>query len=258
LKDSEVNMADTDRKALGQGYGSTWGQTAAADIDVGLRKHMLRVYNYMASGLLLSGIVAIVVANTGLQDVFFQTAENGRMGYTGLGFVAMIAPIGIILAMSFGAARLGNSGLQGMYWALVGTMGIGFAVLLKVYTGASVARVFFITSAAFGALSLYGYTTKRSLSGFGTFLFMGLIGMIIAGVVNIFMQSSMMQFIISSIGLLVFSGLIAFDTQRLKNEYLEVQGTDLEERSAIMGAVSLYLNFVNLFQILLSFLGNRE
>ena len=137
-------------------------------------------------------------------------------------------------------------------------MGIGFAVLLKVYTGVSVTRVFFITSAAFGALSLYGYTTKKSLSGFGTFLFMGLIGIVIAGVVNIFMQSSMMQFVISCVGLLVFSGLIAYDTQRLKNEYLEVQGTNMEDRSAIMGAVSLYLNFVNLFQILLSLLGDRK
>jgi FtsH-binding integral membrane protein len=251
-------MADTDRRPLGQAYAGTWGRAEAAEIDVGLRKHMLQIYNYMGSGLLLSGIVAIVVANTGLQDVFFQMNEAGRYGYTGLGFVAMLAPIGIILAMSFGAARMGNGALQGLYWALVSTMGIGFAVLLKVYTGDSVARVFFITGAAFGALSLYGYTTKRSLSGFGTFLFMGLIGLVIASVVNIFLASSMLQFMISAVGVLVFSGLIAFDTQRLKNEYFEVQGTELAERSAIMGAVSLYLNFVNLFQFLLSFLGNRE
>jgi uncharacterized protein len=251
-------MADFNRGAYGQATTTTYGQAAAADIDVGLRKHMLKIYNYMASGLLLSGIVAIVVANTGLQDVFFQVGQNGKLGYTGLGFVAMLAPIGIILAMSFGAARMGSSTLQGLYWGLVATMGIGFAVLLKVYTGDSVARVFFITSAAFGALSLFGYTTKRSLSGMGTFLFMGLIGIVIASIVNIFLGSSMMQFIISCIGLVVFSGLIAFDTQRLKNEYLEIRGTDLEDRSAIMGAVSLYLNFVNLFQILLSFLGNRE
>lgn len=251
-------MTEPNRGALGQTYATTYGQAAAAEIDVGLRKHMLQIYNYMASGLLLSGIVAIVVANTGLQDVFFQVSESGRYGYTGLGFVAMLAPIGIILAMSFGAARMGAGTLQGLYWGLVATMGVGFAVLLKVYTGDSVARVFFITAAAFGALSLFGYTTKRSLSGMGTFLFMGLIGIVIASVVNIFLASSMMQFIISCVGLLVFSGLIAFDTQRLKNEYLEIRGTDLEDRSAIMGAVSLYLNFVNLFQILLSFLGNRE
>ncbi len=248
-------MADLNRSAFGQ---AVLGRAEAADIDVGLRAYMLRIYNYMASGLLLSGIVAVVVANTGLQDVFFQTAANGRVGYTGLGFVAMLAPLGIILAMSFGAARMSATTLQGLYWGLVGTMGIGFAVLLKVYTGTSVARVFFITSAAFGALSLYGYTTKRSLSGFGTFLFMGLVGIMIASVVNIFMASSMMNFIISCVGLLVFTGLIAFDTQRLKNEYFEVQGTELEERSAIMGAVSLYLNFVNLMQILLSFLGDRK
>ena len=249
----------TDREVMGRRFGfGAATQAEAADIDVGLRSHMLKIYNYMASGLLLSGIVAVLVANTGLQDVFFQTTATGRLGYTGLGFLAMLAPVGMILVMSFGASRMSTTGLQGLYWGLVGTMGIGFAVLLKVYTGASVARVFFITAAAFGALSLYGYTTKRSLSGFGTFLFMGLIGIVIAGVVNIFMQSSMMQFVISSIGLLVFSGLIAFDTQRLKNEYFEVQGTSMVERAAIFGAVSLYLNFVNLFQILLSFLGNRE
>jgi hypothetical protein len=250
---------DTDRQVMGRRYGLGTATAESAQIDAGLRRYMLNVYNYMASGLLLSGIVAVVVANTGLQDVFFQmNAETGRWGYTGLGFVAMLAPLGIILAMSFGANRMGNAGLQGLYWALVATMGIGFAVLLKVYTGASVARVFFITAAAYGALSLYGYTTKKNLSGFGTFLFMGLIGMVIAGVVNIFMASSMLQFIISSVGLLVFSGLTAYDTQRIKNEYFEVQGTTFEERGAIMGAVSLYLNFVNLFQILLSFLGNRE
>jgi hypothetical protein len=250
---------DTDREVMGRrlGLGAST-QAEAAEIDAGLRRYMLNVYNYMASGLLLSGIVAVVVANTGLQDLFFQMTEAGRWGYTGLGFIAMLAPIGIILVMSFGASRMGSAGLQGLYWSLVATMGVGFAVLLKVYTGASVARVFFITAAAYGALSLYGYTTKKNLSGFGTFLFMGLIGMVIAGVVNIFMASTMMQFIISSVGLLVFSGLTAYDTQRIKNEYFEVQGTAMEERAAIFGAVALYLNFVNLFQILLSFLGNRE
>ncbi|MBL8644382.1 MAG: Bax inhibitor-1/YccA family protein [Rhodospirillaceae bacterium] len=251
-------MADLDRRAAGASYGTaTWGQTAAADIDVGLRQYMLRVYNYMASGLLLSGIVAVVVANTGLAELFFQVNANGRLGYTGLGFIAMFAPLGIILAMSF-MRNISIAGLQGLYWALVSTMGVGFAVALMTYTGTSVARVFFITAASFGALSLYGYTTKRSLSGMGSFLFMGLIGIVLASVVNIFLASSMMHFMISAVGVIVFAGLIAYDTQNIKNQYLEIRGSGLEDRSAIMGAVSLYLNFVNLFQFLLSFLGNRE
>lgn len=251
-------MADLDRRAMGAPFGATTWDRADADVDVGLRQYLLRIYNYMASGLLLSGIVAVLVANTGLQDLFFQVDSAGRLGYTGLGMIGVFAPLGMILVMSFGARNMSNGGLQALYWAFVGTMGIGFAVLLKVYTGVSIARVFFITAAAFGALSLYGYTTKRALSGFGSFLFMGLIGMIIAGVVNIFLASSMLHFMISAVGLLVFSGLIAFDTQRLKLQYFEVQGTAMEERAAIYGAVSLYLNFVNLMQILLTFLGDRR
>ncbi|MBL8631487.1 MAG: Bax inhibitor-1/YccA family protein [Rhodospirillaceae bacterium] len=251
-------MADLDRRASSAPYGTAaWGQAAAADIDVGLRQYMLRVYNYMASGLLLSGIVAVVVANTSLAGLFFQTTATGRLGYTGLGFVAMLAPLGIILAMSF-MRNLSITALSGLYWALVSTMGVGFAVLLQVYTGTSVARVFFITAAAFGGLSLYGYTAKRSLSGMASFMIMGLIGILIASVVNIFVASSMMSFIISVGGVIVFAGLTAYDTQNIKNQYLDIRGSGLEDRTAIMGAVSLYLNFVNLFQFLLSLLGNRE
>jgi hypothetical protein len=250
-------MADLDRRASAPYGTATWGQAAAVDIDVGLRKYMLRVYNYMASGLLLSGIVAVVVANTGLQELFFAQQANGRIGSTGLGLIAMFAPIGIILAMSF-MRNLSIAALQGLYWALVSTMGIGFAVALMTYTGTSVARVFFITAASFGALSLYGYTTKRSLSGMGSFLFMGLIGIMLAGIVNIFVASSMMQFVISVGGVIVFAGLTAYDTQNIKNQYLDIRGSGLEDRAAVMGAVSLYLNFVNLFQFLLSLLGNRE
>jgi len=252
-------MADLDRRAVGSSYGATtWGQAQAADIDVGLRKYMLGVYNYMASGLLLSGIVAIVVANTSLGQLFFTVNEAGRLSQSGLGLLMMFAPLGIILGMSFGANRMSTTTLQGLYWALVSTMGVGFAVALMTYTGSSVARVFFITAASFGALSLYGYTTKKSLSGMGSFLFMGLIGIVIASVVSLFVQSTMLQFMISVGGVIVFAGLTAYDTQRIKNEYLGLRGSGLEDRSAIMGAVSLYLNFVNLFQFLLSLLGNRE
>ncbi|MCB2106763.1 MAG: Bax inhibitor-1/YccA family protein [Rhodobacteraceae bacterium] len=241
-----------------RGFGAnTWDQAEAAQIDVGLRNYMLRVYNYMASGLLLSGIVAVLVANTGLQSVFFQVVD-GRLGYTGLGFVGILAPLGLILAMSFGAQRMKLGTLQALYWAFVATMGIGLSVILMVYTGASIARVFFITAAAFGGLSLYGYTTKRNLSGFGTFLVMGLIGLVIASLVNMFIASSMMQFVISVVGVLVFAGLTAYDTQRIKNTYFYVDGTGAEGHSAVMGAVSLYLNFVNLFQFLMMFFGQRQ
>ncbi len=240
-------------------YGRTAATTAdAVQIDVGLRQYMLRVYNYMASGLLLSGIVALLVNNTGLQSLFFQATETGRPGYTGLGLVAVLAPIGMILAMSFGAQRMKSSTLQILYWAFVTTMGVGLSSVLMIYTGASVIRVFFITAIAFASLSLYGYTTKRDLSAFGTFLIMGLVGLLIASLVNIFMQSTMMHFIISAVGVLVFAGLTAFNTQQIKNTYFHVSGTGAYEHAAIMGAVTLYLDFINLFQFLLQFLGARR
>ena len=238
-----------------------YGHTAAADavqIDVGLRQYMLRVYNYMASGLLLSGIVALAVNNTGLSEVFFRVTETGRPGYTGLGLLAVFAPIGLILAMSFGAQRMKIGTLQVLYWAFVGTMGIGLSTVLMMYTGASVIRVFFITGIAFSSLSMYGYLTKRDLSPFGTFLIMGLVGLLIASVVNMFMQSSMMHFMISAIGVLIFAGMTAFDTQKIKNSYFHVSGTGAAEHAAIMGAVTLYLDFINLFQFLLQFLGARR
>jgi len=240
-------------------YGRTGATTAdAVQIDVGLRQYMLRVYNYMASGLFLSGIVALLVTNTGLQTLFFQTTETGRVGYTGLGLVAAIAPIGFILAMSFGAQRMKASTLQIVYWAFVATMGIGLSSILMIYTGASAVRTLFITAIAFSSLSMYGYLTKRDLSAFGTFLIMGLVGILIASIVNIFMQSSMMHFIISAIGVLVFAGLTAFDTQKIKNSYFHVSGTGAVEHAAIMGAVTLYLDFINLFQFLMAFLGQRR
>ena len=241
-------------------YGRTAATTAdAVQIDVGLRQYMLRVYNYMASGLLLSGIVALLVNNTGLQSLFFQASETGgRPGYTGLGLIAVFAPIGLILWMSFGAQRMKTTTLQTVYWAFVALMGVGLSSVLMIYTGASVIRVFFITAIAFASLSMYGYLTRRDLSAFGTFLIMGLVGLLIASVVNIFMQSSMMHFIISAVGVLVFGGLTAFNTQQIKNTYFHVSRTGVAEHAAIMGAVTLYLDFINLFQFLLQFLGARR
>ncbi|MBM3512520.1 MAG: Bax inhibitor-1/YccA family protein [Alphaproteobacteria bacterium] len=246
---------DTDRRMTGQMGPGTWTQAEAAEIDAGLRAYMLRVYNYMASGLLLSGVVALTVAgNESISSLFYQSTQRGYT-YTGLGWITVLAPIGLLFAMN---GRRSAGALQGMYWTFVALMGVGLASAMMIYTGVSVARTFFITAGSFGALSLFGYTTKKDLSGFGSFLFMGLIGIVIAGVVNIFLGSAMVHFVISSLGVLIFAGLTAFDTQRIKNSYFEVGGSDVEEHSAIMGAVSLYLNFINLFQFLLSFLGNRE
>jgi len=249
---------ETDRRPLPRGYDATLGRADAAPMDVGLRQYMLRVYNYMASGLFLSGLVALLVANTSLQSLFFQVNEAGRLGYTTLGYVGVFAPLGLILAMSFGAHRMKTTTLQACYWAFVTLMGVGLSVILLRYTGVSVVRVLLITATSFGALSLFGYTTKKSLSGFGTFLFMGLIGLVIASVVQMFVQSAMMHFVISAAGVFIFAGLTAWDTQRIKGQYLDIRGSTAETPSAVMGAVSLYLNFVNLFQFLMSFMGQSR
>jgi FtsH-binding integral membrane protein len=231
---------------------------AAADqamIDVGLRDYMLRVYNYMASGLALTGLIAYVVASYAasvpeVRDLLFVSP---------LKWVIMLAPVGLVFflaarvhAMSFATAQL-------TYWVYAGLMGVSLASLFMVFTGQSIARVFFITAGAFAALSLYGYTTKRDLSGFGTFLYMGLIGIVIASIVNIFLASSALQFAISVIGVLVFSGLTAYDTQRIKELYMEIDSSEIAGKKAIMGALTLYLDFINLFIMMLQLFGqNRE
>jgi len=251
---------ETDRRPLGRAYaerGWVEADAAAGEVDLGLRKYLLGVYNYMASGLLLSGIVALTVANTSLLNLFFQY-RDGRFGYTGLGMLAMLAPIGLIFYMSFTWQNRRTQTLQGLYWAFVTLMGVGLTVPLLAYTGVSVARTFFVTAIAFGGLSLYGYTTKRDLSGMATFLMMGLIGVVVASLINMFIHSSATQFVISVVGVLVFAGLTAFDTQNLKRTYYAIGGGSVQDNSAIMGAVQLYLNFVNLFQLLLMFMGNRR
>jgi Integral membrane protein, interacts with FtsH len=232
-----------------------------ASFDVGLRQHMIRVYNYMASGLALSGIVAFALFNwSELAALFFQVTPNGRVvGLNVLGWVAIFAPLGLLLLVSFRAARMSLGAVQAVYWAVTALMGVSLSLLLFRYTGASVARTFFVTAAAFGGLSLYGYTTKTDLSAMGKFLFMGLIGLILAGLVNMIWPSGTLSFIISAVGVLIFSGLIAYDTQRIKEQYSEAYGTDVAEKMAIFGALSLYLDFVNLFQFLMSFMGqDRE
>jgi FtsH-binding integral membrane protein len=247
---------------------NTFGRTGAvaeqAAFDVGLRAHMVRVYNYMASGLALSGIVAFAIFNVpALQGIFFEMGmtRGGAVVPTGLnmlGWVAILAPLGLLLLVSFRAAQMSLASVQAVYWAVTALMGVSLSLLLFRYTGASVARTFFITAAAFGALSLYGYTTKRDLSSFGKFLFMGLIGLILASVVNMIWPSGTMSFIISVVGVLIFSGLIAYDTQRIKEQYADAWGTDVADKVAVFGALSLYLDFVNLFQFLMAFMGQER
>jgi len=222
------------------------GSADQAVLDEGLRSYMLKVYNYMASGLALSGITAAITANT-------PAIYNAVFG-TPLQWVVMLAPLGILLAMS----RTSTSTTRILYWVMVATFGVSISYIFQVYTAESIVRVFFITSATFGSASLYGYVTKRDLTGMGSFLFMGLIGIIIASVVNIFMASSMMHFVISVLGVLIFTGLTAFDTQRIKSQYYHGHSEEVMERGAIMGAVSMYLNFLNLFMFMLSLLGNRN
>ncbi len=234
-----------------QRYASSASGAEAAALDQGLRKYMLGVYNYMASGLLVSGVVALLVSNSpSLMQAIFGS---------GLAFVVMLAPLGILLVMSFAQNKISTPVMQGLYWLMVAMFGVSLSTVFIAYTDASVVRVFLITSASFAGLSLFGYTTKKNLSGMGSFLMMGLIGLIIASVVNIFMESSMMQLVISMIGVLIFAGLTAFDTQRIKSTYIQhrMEG-DVAVRSAVMDAVSLYLNFVNMFMFLMHLLGDRE
>lgn len=225
-------------------------QTQALALDEGLRAHMLRVYNYMGLGLLVTGLVAMVVAATpALYVPIFSTP---------LKWVVMLAPLGFVMFLSFKIELISSGTAQTLFWAFCAVMGLSLASVFLVFTGTSIARTFFITAAMFGATSLYGYTTKRDLSGFGSFLIMGLIGVLIAMVVNIFLASSALQFAISVIGILVFVGLTAWDTQNIRQQYLDHQSEEARSKLAVFGALSLYLNFVNIFQLLLNFTGERE
>jgi FtsH-binding integral membrane protein len=246
-------MADYDNRVLR-------GQTAAAGaIDAGLRAHMLRVYNYMLIGLALTGATAWLTAETAFGELFYRVNPvNHAMGLTLLGMVALFAPLGLVLFMSFRIDRMSVGAAQATFWGYAGLVGIGLAPILLVYTGASVAQVFFISAATFGAMSLWGYTTKADLSGFGSFLFMGLIGIVIASVVNLFLHSAMMTFVISIIGVLVFTGLTAYDTQSIKESYVASDDGTVAGRKAIFGALRLYLDFINLFVMLMQLLGNRR
>ncbi|WP_119680053.1 Bax inhibitor-1/YccA family protein [Indioceanicola profundi] len=221
-----------------------------AQYDEGLRQHMLRVYNYMCVGLGITGLVAFL----GASSPAFVNAVYG----TPLQWVVMLAPLAFVFVLSWNFHKMSFSTLQALFFVFCGLMGLSMMYIFLVYSGASIARVFFITAGMFAATSLYGYTTKKDLSGMGSFLFMGLIGILIAGLVNIFLQSSALQFAISVIGVLVFTGLTAWDTQRIKETYDEGFGAESNGKLAVMGALGLYLNFINMFQFLLQLFGNRE
>lgn len=242
---------------MAEEYGRRLGASEVqsdAVVDQGLRSYMLKVYNYMASGVALTGFVAAYLANQIMQNPeLAQTIYGG-----GMGWVIMLSPLAMILVINFGVNKLSAFALQAAFWGFAGLMGLSLASIFLVYTGESIARVFFITAASFGALSLWGYTTKKDLTGWGSFLIMGLFGIIIASIVNIFMASSAMHFAISVIGVLIFAGLTAYDTQKIKEMYWEADGHELTSKKAVMGALRLYLDFINLFLMLLRLLGNRD
>jgi len=247
-----------------QGWGRTAGVDAAA-LDAGLRAYMLRVYNWMASGLLLTGIVAYLIAhNPAVAELFYTVVRTPRGMATAptiLGYIAMFSPLAFVLALSFGINRMSKTTVQALFWAFAAVMGASMANIFVIYTKSSIASTFFISSAMFASMSLIGYTTKRDLTKMGSFLLMGLIGIILASVVNIFLASSALAFAISVLGVLIFCGLTAYDTQRIKNDYIEhsyAEGTDEAGKRSVMDALGLYLNFINLFQLLLQFTGQRN
>ena len=246
---------------------TTRSSASEAIIDQGLRAYMLKVYNYMASGVLLTGIISLLVfkfsggMNITLGPTGFSGLTNpfGELLFnSGFKWLVMLAPLGIVMYLSFGIAKMSASKAQSTFWVFAALMGASLASIFIVYTQMSIARVFFITSGTFGAMSIYGYTTKRDLTKLGSFLMMGLFGIIIASVVNIFMKSSMMYFVISILGVLIFVGLTAYDTQKIKNMYLASDSGELMGKKAVMGALTLYLDFINLFIMLLRLFGQRR
>ena len=253
-------MADWNDNRTRMGFGTSPGQTGevsnATTFDAGLRKHMLSIYNYMASGILLTGIVALLTARSGLALTF----ASGPMMW-----LVALSPLAIVFAMSFGRDRFSTGTLHLMFWGFAILMGLSLSTLFLIYTGGSIAVTFFATSAAFAGLSLFGYTTQKDLSGWGSFLIMGVVGLIVASVINVFLQSPALMYAVSFIGVLIFAGLTAYDTQRLKQEYLYVSQMKMSNPSAaaafplgkmvIIGALTLYLDFINMFLFLLRFMG---
>ena len=245
--------------------GATRAAETAAVLDAGLRAYMLRVYNWMASGLVLTGIIAFAIASTSLLDVFYPLVmtPSGRMVHAPgiLAWISIFSPLAFVLVLNIGVNRLSTTAVQALYWAFCAAMGASLTNIFLYYTGDSVVRVFFITAGTFAAMSIYGYATRSDLSKLGSFLIMGLFGIVLASVVNIFMGSAGLQFAISIIGVLVFTGLTAWDTQRIKAEFVQyayAYGPNEAAKRSVYDALGLYLNFVNLFQMLLMLMGNRN
>jgi len=236
----------------------------AGVIDAGLRAYMLRVYNWMTSGLLLTGIVAFAVSHTALRDVFYHEVSTGyglTLRPTALGMLSIFAPLAFVLVMSFGVNRLSRQAAQALFWAFCAAMGVSMTSIFLLYTDTSIVRVFFITGATFAAMSLWGYTTRTDLTKFGSFLIMGVFGILIAMLVNMFMHSTGLQLMISVLGVLIFTGLTAYDTQRIKLNYNQVAsygGVELAAKRSVYDALSLYLNFINMFQFMLQLTGTRN
>ena len=241
-----ANWSDP-RMTAGAAAASVGTQDVA--FDAGLRKYMLSVYNYMASGVLLTGIVALLFASSGLAEQVLRTP---------LRWVLMLAPLGFVMAISFGINKMQESTIKMLFWAFAVVMGLSLSSIFLVYTGTSIATTFFATAAAFAGLSLFGYTTKKDLSALGTFLIMGVVGLFVAMIINIFLRSPGLTMAISFIGVQLFAGLTAYDTQKIKSMYAYVAGTDMMGKTVIMGALTLYLDFINMFTFLLSFMGDRR
>jgi uncharacterized protein len=225
-------------------------RAGGALFDEGLRQHMLRVYNYIGLGLVLTGLVAWLVGTT--------PALHGPIFGTPLKWVVMLAPLVFVLFLSFRIHAISAATAQALYWTFCALMGLSLAAVFLVFTDVSVARTFFVAAIMFGATSLYGYTTRRDLSRFGSFLVMGLIGVVVASLVNLFLGSGTLQFVVSVIGIVVFTGLTAWDTQSVKEQYAEHHDHESRQKLAVFGALSLYLNFVNLLQLLLNLTGQRK
>lgn len=238
----------------------SYSQTAAtASVSEGLRQYMIKVYNFMAAGLCLTALSAYIIGNTSLLGLFFNVNQFGQVtGMSGFGWLMFIAPLVMVFAFGWVLARGTAAQVQGLFWAYAAVMGASLTPILLAYTGASVARVFLITAGTFGAMSLYGYTTKKDLSGMGSFLMMGLFGIIIAMIVNIFMKSPGVDYAISILAVGIFVGLTAYDTQRIRDMYYEGDSSEIATKKAISGALSLYLDFINMFIYLLRFFGDRR
>ena len=243
-----------DPQTTGVNTAATVGVPSATR-DAGLRSYMLSVYNYMASGVLLTGIIALLFANSSLVNFIVDPASGKATLFF---WVALFAPLGLVMWLNMGINRMSAGTAQLLFWAYAALIGVQFSTLFLAFTGGSIAQAFFAAAAAFLGMSLYGYTTKKDLSGFGTFLIMGVVGLFVAMMINLFLRSPALDFAVSAIGVLVFAGITAYRTQQIKSSYYAIAGTEMAAKGAVLGALGLYIAFINLFLFLLRFMGNRR